>query len=144
MNTNPELGKFVLLSKHLTDSKNLNEKIAAEYLVRLQVQFPTDMQLVFAEMDKIPVSVNAKEDYVEFELKRKLIENDKFSSIIQQILRLWYTAQFAAVDDKTDIRTREQFNDGLLWKIIHTEAPGADKGQLYGFWGKKPSLKKVF
>ena len=143
MNTNPELEKFIQLSKYLTDSSNLNEKIAAEYLNRLQVQFPADMQTVFAEIDKIPVPVNASQNYIEFELKRKVIENDKFSVIVQQILRLWYTSQFAVLDDKTDMRTREQFNEGLLWKIVHTEAPGADKKQLYGFWGKKPSLKKT-
>jgi Membrane bound FAD containing D-sorbitol dehydrogenase len=133
---NPEIDKFVLLSEYLTDKKNLNHKIAAEYLNRLELQIPADVQTLFTEMDKI-TSATAKQ-YWEFELKRKIIENDKFSAIIQQILRLWYTSQFVVADDKTDIRTREQYNEGLLWKVVHTDAPGADKKKPYGFWRKAP------
>jgi hypothetical protein len=133
---NPEIDKFILLSEFLTDKKSLNHKIAAEYLNRLEMQMPVDVQTLFAEMDKI-TSATTKQ-YWEFELKRKIIENDKFSAIIQQILRLWYTSQFIVADDKTDIRTREQYNEGLLWKVVHTDAPGADKKKPYGFWRKAP------
>ncbi|MGQ0740043.1 MAG: sugar dehydrogenase complex small subunit [Bacteroidota bacterium] len=140
MNKNPELEKFLLLSEHLTANQKLPVKIAEEYLNRLQLQFPADMQKVFSEIDKITAS--GPGPYLEFELKRKLTENPDFAVIIQQMLRLWYTSQFAPADDKTDIRTREQYNEGLLWKIVHTEAPGADKKKKYGYWGKKPSLKK--
>lgn len=140
MNTNPDLEKFMLLSKALTAKKNLNEKIGGEYLNRLELQFPADMQAVLAEIDKI-VAASPKPTYQEFELKRKLIENDKFSTIIQQILRIWYTSQFVVADDKTDIRTTEQYRESLLWQVVHTDVPGADKKKKYGFWGRKPSLK---
>ncbi len=136
MSQNPETDKFILFSEYLTDRKNLNEKVAGEYLNRLEMQSPADVQALFAEMDKI-ITVVAKE-YWEFEVKRKIIENDKFSSVTQQILRLWYTSQFIVADDKTDIRTREQYNEGLLWKVIHSDAPGADKKKPYGFWRNAP------
>jgi Membrane bound FAD containing D-sorbitol dehydrogenase len=136
MNTNPEIKKFILLSEYLTDKKDLNEKIAGEYLNRLELQLPTDTQNLLAEIDKITSAI--AEEYWEFELKRKIIENDKFSPITQQILRLWYTSQFVVVDDKTDVRTREQYNEGLLWKVVHTDAPGADKRKKYGYWKNHP------
>jgi hypothetical protein len=136
MNQNPETSKFILFSEYLTDKKNLNEKVAGEYLNRLEMQSPADVQALFAELDKIIAAV-AKE-YWEFEVKRKIIENDKFSAVTQQILRLWYTSQFIVADDKTDIRTREQYNEGLLWKVIHSDAPGADKKKPYGFWRNAP------
>lgn len=140
MSTIPETDKFILLSEILTDRTALNKKVAEGYLNRLELQLPADIQLLFTEMDKI-ISAVAKE-YWEFEFKRKIIENDKFSPVVQQILRLWYTSQFIVTDDKTDIRTREQYNDGLLWKVIHTEAPGADKKKKYGFWKENPIKKK--
>jgi Membrane bound FAD containing D-sorbitol dehydrogenase len=136
MSQNPETDKFILFSEYLTDKKNLNEKVAGEYLNRLEMQSPADVQALFAELDKIIAAV-AKE-YWEFEVKRKIIENDKFSAVTQQILRLWYTSQFIVADDKTDIRTREQYNEGLLWKVIHSDAPGADKKKPYGFWRNAP------
>jgi hypothetical protein len=136
MSQNPETDKFILFSEYLTDRKNLNEKVAGEYLNRLEMQSPADVQALFAELDKIIAAV-AKE-YWEFEVKRKIIENDKFSAVTQQILRLWYTSQFIVADDKTDIRTREQYNEGLLWKVIHSDAPGADKKKPYGFWRNAP------
>jgi hypothetical protein len=136
MSQNAETDKFILFSEYLTDKKNLNEKVAGEYLNRLEMQAPADMQALFAEMDKIITAVS--KEYWEFEVKRKIIENDKFSSITQQALRLWYTSQFIVADDKTDIRTREQYNEGLLWKVIHTDAPGADKKKPYGFWRNAP------
>ncbi len=136
MNRNPEIDKFILLSQYLTDTKNLNEKVAGEYLNRLEMQTPADVQILFAEMDKITASIAPQ--YWEFELKRKIIENDKFTTITQQILRLWYTSQFVVADDKTDVRTREQYNEGLLWKVVHTDAPGADKKKPYGFWRNAP------
>jgi hypothetical protein len=140
MNANPETDKFILLSEYLTGRKDLNKKVAGEYLNRLELQLPTDMQNLFAEMDKITSAIPIQ--YWEFEFKRKLIENDKFSPITQQILRLWYTSQFIVTDDKTDIRTREQYNEGLLWKVVHTDAPGADKKKKYGFWKENPTKKK--
>lgn len=162
MNSKLEIDKFILLSKVLTDRVNLNKRIATEYLDRLKLQFPAEIQLVFTEMDKIISS--ADEKYWEFELKRKIIENEKkfiesdpkpdetgklkekennsLSAISQQILRLWYTSQFIVKDDKTDMRTREQYNEGLLWKVIHTEAPGADKKRKYGFWKMNPVKTK--
>jgi hypothetical protein len=136
MSQNPETDKFILFSEYLTDKRNLNEKVAGEYLNRLEMQSPADVQALFAELDKIIAAV-AKE-YWEFEVKRKIIENDKFSAVTQQILRLWYTSQFIVADDKTDIRTREQYNEGLLWKVIHSDAPGADKKKPYGFWRNAP------
>ncbi len=136
MNRNPEIDKFILLSEYLTDRKNLNDKVAGEYLNRLEMQMPADMQTLFTEMDKITAVV--AQEYWEFELKRKIIENDKFSPVTQQILRLWYTSQFIVTEDKTDVRTREQYNEGLLWKVVHTDAPGADKGKPYGFWRNAP------
>lgn len=151
MNTNTETDKFILLSEYLTDRKDLNKKIAKEYLDRLEMQIPTGIQKLFTEIDKI-TSATAIENW-EFEFKRKIIENEtrfnesdktaennSFSAIAQQILRLWYTGQFIVSDDKTDIRTREQYNEGLLWKVIHTEAPGADKKKKYGFWKDKPVI----
>lgn len=138
-NTNPETKKFILLSEYLTDRKNLNAKIAGEYLNRLELQFPADTQNVLAEIDKVISTV--PENYWEFELKRRIIENDKFAPITQQILRLWYTSQFVVADDKSDVRTREQYNEGLLWRVVHTDAPGADKKKKYGYWKKHPVKK---
>lgn len=140
MKANSELEKFILLSEFLTDKKDLYQKIAEEYLNRLELQFPAEVQNLLSELSKITSETSSQ--YWEFEFKRKVIENEKFSPIIQQILRIWYTGQFIVLDDKTDVRTREQFNEGLLWKIIHTEAPGADKGKKYGFWNDKPSTAK--
>jgi hypothetical protein len=150
MNTKLEIDKFILLSEVLTGKKDLNKKNAKVYLDRLELQIPAGIQKLFAEMDKI-ISA-APEPNWEFEFKRKLIENEtkfvetdkvidnnSFSAICQQILRIWYTSQFIVTDDKTDIRTREQYNAGLLWKIIHTEAPGADKKKKYGFWKENPT-----
>lgn len=138
-NKDPEIAHFILLSEYLTDRKNLNAKIAGEYLNRLKLQLPVDTQSVLGEIDKVISTVPEK--YWEFELKRRIIESDKFAPFTQQILRLWYTSQFVVADDKTDVRTREQYNEALLWKVVHTDAPGADKKKKYGFWKKHPVKK---
>ncbi len=136
MNQGTEIDKFILFSEYLTDKKNLNKKVAGEYLNRLEMQMPSDIQTLFTELDKITGAIAI--EYWEFEIKRKIIENDKFLAITQQILRLWYTSQFIITDDKTDVRTREQYNEGILWKVVHTDAPGADKKKPYGFWRHAP------
>jgi len=129
------LNQFIALSCILTAKKDLPSDLAEQYLNRLLLQLPSDTQALLAEFGRIPENQSS---FLEFEVKRRLADNDKFAPVVQQILRLWYTGQFLVTDDKTDIRTREQYNSGLIWEIALVHAPGADLKQPYGYWEKHP------
>ncbi len=138
MATKNEFDTFIALSKILTDRQDLDVEIAAQYLNRLQTQYPKEVQDVLKEFGTIAKEI--KPEYLTFEVKRRLVEGEKFSPIIQNILRVWYSGGFIVLDEKTDqeLRNRAQYNYGLIWKTAKTHAP-ADSHEPYGHWAEAPN-----
>ena len=151
MATTTLLEQFVAISKILTGQTNLGTpKIAQEYLNRLQLQYPKEMQELFIEVSKF---FDKQKDYLEFELKRKVIETEKHFPIVAKIVKIWYTGQFSPVkvknididklpmvDEKLDmaLRTKQQYDETLIWKEVHTHPPGDGKKRKYGHWHFSP------
>jgi hypothetical protein len=146
------LEQFITVSQILTGQKDLVSKkeIAAQNLNRLQLQYPKEMQDFFLEVSKF---IEKQKDYLEFEVKRRLVETDKYFPISSKIMKIWYTGQFTPLkiknieldklpmtDEKLDasLRTKEQYDEALIWKEAHTHPPGDGRKRKYGHWSTSP------
>ena len=146
------LEQFIIVSRILTAQEDLihKKRIAAQYLNRLQLQYPKEMQEFFIETGKF---IEKQKDYLEFEVKRRLVENDKHFPMVTKIIKIWYTGQFnplkiknieldklTMTDEKLDasLRTKEQYDETLIWNEIHTHPPGDGKPRMPGHWQEAP------
>lgn len=138
-----ELDSFLALSKVLTGASKLDKTLAAQYLQRLQTANADVMQQVLNEFRKI-----ADDSYLDFEVKRRIVETkekgkETLPLMAQQIIRLWYTAEFFPIgpDGKLVANalagTQKQYYRGLLWQVIQAHAPTNSK-KKYGYWTEKP------
>ena len=138
-----ELASFIALSKILTAEKKLDKTLAGQYLDRLKARYPAQMQDLLTAYGTI-----ATDKYVVFELKRRIMDNANLLPIAQQVIRIWYTAEFVlpgpdgkpSPDGKAEGGTQEQFYAGLLWKVIQAHAP-THSTQNYGYWKTPPKAK---
>jgi hypothetical protein len=127
------LDRFLRLSEILTGEARLDRTLAGEYLARLQTAYPQEMKDLLLAFGAI-----ANDPYPVFEVKRRIVDDKKFSAMAQEITATWYTSEFLAADGKTAVvGTQAQFNAGLLWKVIKAHPP-AHSTQSYGYWTKPP------
>jgi hypothetical protein len=152
MPDSPNLAGFIKLSHVLTNQKKLDKKIAAEYLNRLEVQYQPAMQALIDEFNKI----NAREEYLVFEVKRKIADNPVFFPMVLKIIKIWYTSQInpikvkgveldnLAVDEGKDslLRTKPQYDNSIIWQLGHSHPPGDGKKRKPGHWHKAPKINK--
>jgi len=134
-----DLDRFIVLSRILTDEKKLDRKLAQQYFDRLNTQYAAGMQDLLKAFDAVMA-----DKYAPFEVKRRIVElkddkgNFKFLALVQQIISIWYTAEFVGSDGKPNPGTQEQYYSGLLWKVIRAHPPTYST-QSYGYWKKPPS-----
>ncbi len=124
---------FVRLSEALTGESALDERLAGDLEQRIKSQFSVELaslQTAFEAPD-LP-----KEP--EQAVKLALGENSAHHRVAREIIRVWYTGQFETRYEGFDApRTPEQWDQGLLWRILKAPAPGFSKNE-YGVWASKP------
>ena len=125
---------FHRFSCALTGESGLDERLSGELEQRIKSQFPealADLLAAFsapstpADPDKaVPAALGDSEDR---------------HRVAREILRVWYTGQFETLYEGFDApRTPEQWEQGLLWRVIKAPAPGFSKNP-YGVWADKPA-----
>ncbi len=136
MSPGTELEKFADLSTILTGEKKLDKALAGQYLARLKAQYPAQMQTLLKTFGEI-----AADKYLNFEVKRRLVDDKTLAPLTQAIIGVWYTSEFTAPDGKTpSTGTQEQFYSGLLWKVIRAHPP-THSTLKYGYWTKPPKTR---
>ncbi|MGH9837599.1 MAG: sugar dehydrogenase complex small subunit [Blastocatellia bacterium] len=130
-----EADLFLSLSEVLTGEDELDEKLSLEYLKRLKDQYPAqmfDLLKVFGEI--------ADDEYLAFEVRRRILDDAKLLPMAQQVINIWYTAEFVGADGNPKAGTQKQFYSGLLWKIIQAHPP-SHSTQPYGYWTTAPEAE---
>ena len=130
----PELDQFLALSQILTGEFKLNQGLATGYLQRLKDKYPTQMQNILTAFGKI-----AADEHAIFEVKRRIVGDSNLQPLAQQIIHIWYTAEFVGPDGKAAGGTQDQYYHGLLWDAILAHAPTNSKEE-YGYWASPPTL----
>ena len=132
-----ELDQFVALSQVLTGQRQLDQTRAEQYLQRLKNKYSAQMQDLLSAFGKIPPDTN-----VVFEVKRRIVDNAGLLPLAQQIIGIWFTAEFVGPDGKGDAGTQDQYYHGLIWDVILAHAP-TDSHQEYGYWATPPRIEQV-
>jgi hypothetical protein len=133
MSQSADLDRFLALSFVLTGEKSLDITLAGQYLDKLKEHYSPELGRLLDAFDEL---ANAH-DLVE-EVKHRIVGNDDFRFLSQQIISIWYTSEFVGPDKKTSFPgTQEQYYSGLLWKVIKAHPPSHSTEQ-YGYWTTQP------
>ncbi len=105
----------------------------------------TDLLETFHNLDSSKPSVLAEG------LKSRILTSGKRGPLARNILKLWYTSTWEQLpdswqtwygnekDDKTFIPSPQAYPEGLVWKTVGVNPPGA-KPPGYGTWSEPPSV----
>jgi hypothetical protein len=133
MSPGTELEQFTALSEILTGEKKVDKTLAGQYLSRLKTQYPTQMGALLNIFGGC-----AGDKYPLFEVRRRIVDDKTLGPLAQQIIAIWYTAEFVGPDGKTaNPGTQAQFYRGFLWHVIKAHPP-THSTLKYGYWTKPP------
>jgi hypothetical protein len=123
---------FVRLSSALTGESSLDKRFAGELEQRIKSPFAVTSLLAAFEAPGLPTNP-------EEAARAALGDNEGHHRVAREIIRIWYTGQFETRHEGFDApRTSEQWERGLLWRVLAAPAPGFSKNS-YGVWANKPS-----
>ena len=124
---------FCRLSCALTGEASLDERLSAELEQRILAHYPADLKTLLDAFEAQGSPKNAEQAAL-----AALGSNAKSHLVAREIIRIWFTGQFETPFEGVDApRTPQQWEQGLLWKILKAPAPGFSKNP-YGAWASKP------
>ena len=124
---------FVRLSAALTGESALDERLASDLEQRIKSHFSGELASLQAAFEAAGLPKDPEQA-----AKLALGENEGRHRIAREIIRVWYTGQFETRYEGFDApHTSEQWDQGLLWRILRAPAPGFSKNE-YGVWASKP------
>jgi hypothetical protein len=82
------------------------------------------------------LTVPEKEGTLRAEIKRSLMNHVNLGPIAKNIIRLWYLGTWQK-DKSTIVVSAKAYQEGLIWKVMHTHPPGA-KQPGFGSWSDLP------
>src|SRR5207245_7392606 len=133
-----EADLFLQLSEVLAGVENLDSSLGSQYLARLKEQYPKEVSDLLGAFSRIVSAPDPDtHKFLVSDVKSQIVENAKLAPIAQQVIIVWYTAQFAGPDGKLLGGTQEQFYAGLLWSVIHAHAP-THPTEPFGSWHHHP------
>lgn len=128
---------FIELSRALTGEANLDPRLADHYEYRLREYFGKTFDLLLEEFKKRCGSGDAEQA-----AKKTLADEAAFHKVAREIIRAWYTGQFQTpYEDTEPPREVAHYEQGLLWRVIRTHAPGFTNAG-YGAWAKPPAKER--
>lgn len=124
---------FVRLSEALTGEANLDERLASEFEQRIRMHYAESLADLLAEFEKSGLPKNPEQAAF-----TALGNDPKRHLVAREIIRVWYTGQFETPFEGFDTpHTPEQWEQGLLWRVLKAPAPGFSKNP-YGVWASEP------
>ncbi len=135
---------FMKLSETLTGVKPLDRRLGVQYLERyarnpdLSALLP---QLIKAYRDV--VASNPSPDDLIKDIQQKIMLDATAGPAAEQLIYVWYvSAFFLPVDHGAASRnwlygSPEQYEQSLLWPLVHGHAP-MTRGGDYGYWEEPP------
>jgi hypothetical protein len=141
------LADFMNVSETLTGVKPLDHRLGVQYLERyarhpdLTALLP---QLIKSYRDVASSSSTSQDDLIKA-VQQKIMQDKTVGPAAEQLIYLWYvSAFFLPIDHAAASRnwlygSPEQYEQSLLWSVVHAHAP-MTRGGPTGHWARAPRL----
>jgi hypothetical protein len=141
------LADFMNVSETLTGVKPLDRRLGVQYLERyarhpdLTALLP---QLIKSYRDVASSSSTSQDDLIKA-VQQKIMQDKTVGPAAEQLIYLWYvSAFFLPIDHAAASRnwlygSPEQYDQSLLWSVVHAHAP-MTRGGPTGHWARAPRL----
>jgi D-sorbitol dehydrogenase-like protein len=141
------LADFMNVSETLTGVKPLDRRLGVQYLERyarhpdLTALLP---QLIKSYRDVASSSSTSQDDLIKA-VQQKIMQDKTAGPAAEQLIYLWYvSAFFLPIDHAAASRnwlygSPEQYDQSLLWSVVHAHAP-MTRGGPTGHWARAPRL----
>jgi hypothetical protein len=141
------LADFMNVSETLTGVKPLDRRLGVQYLERyarhpdLTALLP---QLIKSYRDVASSSSTSQDDLIKA-VQQKIMQDKTVGPAAEQLIYLWYVSAFSLpIDHAAASRnwlygSPEQYDQSLLWSVVHAHAP-MTRGGPTGHWARAPRL----
>jgi Membrane bound FAD containing D-sorbitol dehydrogenase len=138
------LADFMNVSETLTGVKPLDRRLGVQYLERY-ARHP-DLTALLPQLIKSyrDVASSSQDDLIKA-VQLKIIQDKTVGPAAEQLIYLWYvSAFFLPIDHAAASRnwlygSPEQYDQSLLWSVVHAHAP-MTRGGPTGHWARAPRL----
>ena len=138
------LADFMNVSETLTGVKPLDRRLGVQYLERY-ARHP-DLTALLPQLIKSyrDVASSSQDDLIKA-VQQKIMQDKTVGPAAEQLIYLWYvSAFFLPIDHAATSRSwiyglPEQYEQSLLWSVVHAHAPMI-RGGPTGHWARAPRL----
>jgi len=138
------LADFMNVSETLTGVKHLDRRLGVQYLERY-ARHP-DLTALHPQLIKSyrDVASSSQDDLIKA-VQQKIMQDKTVGPAAEQLIYLWYvSAFFLPIDHAAASRnwlygSPEQYEQSLLWSVVHAHAP-MTRGGPTGHWARAPRL----
>ena len=140
------LADFMNVSETLTGVKPLDRRLGVQYLERFARN--ADLTALLPQLIKsyrdVAASSTSQDDLIKA-VQQKIMQDKMVGPAAEQLIYLWYvSAFFLPIDHAATSRSwiygsPEQYEQSLLWSVVHAHAPMI-RGGPTGHWARAPRL----
>ncbi len=139
------LADFMNVSETLTGVKPLDRRLGVQYLERFARN--ADLTALLPQLIKSyrDVATSTSQDDLIKAVQQKIMQDKTVGPAAEQLIYLWYvSAFFLPIDHAATSRSwiyglPEQYEQSLLWSVVHAHAPMI-RGGPTGHWARAPRL----
>jgi hypothetical protein len=157
----PSSERFLLLSVDLTAFEQtdlLGTGLAHEYLAKARAACGDEVVTALldahraARADAAGDAGNHDRALLDRALRHRIFSDDRLGPVARNVIKLWYAGMWyglppewtdrygAQTSAETSTVTAASYQEGLLWRAIGANPPGA-KAPGYGFWAQPPRIE---
>src|SRR5436309_2423552 len=140
------LADFMNVSETLTGVKPLDRRVGVQYLERFARN--ADLTALLPQLIKsyrdVAASSTSQDDLIKA-VQQKIMQDRMVGPAAEQLIYLWYvSAFFLPIDHAATSRSwiygsPEQYEQSLLWSVVHAHAP-MTRGGPTGHWARAPHI----
>jgi len=140
------LADFMNVSETLTGVKPLDRRLGVQYLERYARH--ADLTALLPQLIKsyrdVAASATSQDDLIKA-VQQKIMQDKTVGPAAEQLIYLWYVSAFflpidhAAAGRSWIYGSPEQYEQSLLWSVVHAHAPMI-RGGPTGHWARAPRL----
>jgi hypothetical protein len=136
------LGDFMKLSEILTGVKSLDRRLGVQYLERYARN--PDLTALLPQLINAYRDIAAQSDLAKA-VQEKIMQDTTVGPAAEQLIYLWYVSAFflpishTAASRNWLYGSPEQYQQSLLWKVVHAHAPMTEGGPP-GYWASAPRI----
>jgi hypothetical protein len=153
----PSFEQFLLLSVDLTafeETELLGTGLAHPYLAKVRAACGDEVVTALLDTHRAVRADRAPLDPALFDraLRHRIFSDDRLGPVARNVIKLWYAGMWYALPPEwtdrygaraageTSTVTAASYQEGLLWRAIGANPPGA-KAPGYGSWAQPPRIE---